>query len=292
MKNLAKILALILVAFGFVGCDEVSKAVKQIGTSPSTNAKELQKIANSNVAKSNDSNKANAVVNSGDSSVADSSNVAQSNDSGFVVVEVSGDSVCNSYKRDDFSSKSIVDFFKPKQFENLAVRYYNGEIKVDNKETLCVYMDTLGQGYLNINLTPQELEQFDRFLIEKSSSDNYAEYENSEEVQNYLLTALKFFKYYNKLDELYGKEFITIDNDRYSLNNLYRFASWLKGYENDYIIEVRRFLYDKDMGIYPNTSIMTLFPYYSREKLNDLSGDYPALASIAKWAEQKLKEAR
>ena len=58
MKNLAKILALILVAFGFVGCDEVSKAVKQIGASPSNNAKELQKIANSNVAKSNDSNKA------------------------------------------------------------------------------------------------------------------------------------------------------------------------------------------------------------------------------------------
>lgn len=174
MKRLRKI-ALSVVAMvavvSFSGCDEVSKAVKQIGASPSNNAKELQKIANSGVSSTN------ATTNSGDSSVADSSNTAQSNSDGSGVKAIASDSICkistdiSDYARDYRRTINNIEVFSEggnKQYwTNELIRYYGGEIKKSDKETICLAVPMFSIDYLATDLTPQEIERFERFLLEK-----------------------------------------------------------------------------------------------------------------------------
>lgn len=211
MKKTFKILAIILVAFGFVACDEVSKVVD----SATQKGKQLAQSA---------------------------SNVAQSSNSGGISISVSpSNSICKNYyakKIEENSSECFSPYYyygwcsviAPKK----TFRLYAAEIKKDGNETICVYFDTIGQGYLNTNLTPQEIEQFERYLLGIDIS-----YDRYKEKQDYYLKILKYLKYFGLLKSVYddAKEHSSITSRRTllesSMNEIF------ENFENDGKIVVR-----------------------------------------------------
>lgn len=235
----------------FSGCDEVSKAVKQIGASPSNNAKELQKIANSGVSSTN------ATTNSGDSSVADSSNTAQSNSDGSGVKAIASDSICKiSTDISDYASSygntinniEIGSRVGNKQYwTNELIRYYGGEIKKSDKETICLAVPMFSIDYLATDLTPQEIERFERFLLEKKA-DDYGHYYEGNEAK--CLNALKFLKHYNKLDGWYNSAIIASVRD--IVKDLVVIAEdgldRVSEINGNPIITAKKFVYGKDTG--------------------------------------------
>lgn len=211
------------------------------------------------------------------------------------------ESVCNSYSTKDYISVKFVgqmsqfatgDYKQEKYWDELIMRYYTSEIKKSDKETICIYMVTTRQGYLNTQLTPQEIERFERFLIEKADESNYKIYEN---YKDSYLKALKFFKYYNKLDILYSKKDIRTGIIKYANpDSLGMVASWLEVYENEATIAIKRFVYGKDMGDYLPDALLGRgynFTYpRSIKELKEMNNQ--DAKNIAKWAESKIKEAK
>lgn len=209
-----------------------------------------------------------------------------------LVSVANAESVCNSYSIDDRGIGDDMSYFDigndkaKKDWDKLIMRYHSAEIKKSDKETLCIYMETIAQGYLDIQLTPQEIERFERFLVEKNL---YKEYERDREN---LLKVLKFFKYHNKLDNIYNRNHITIRyyasyNDYNNKNNLAMVASRLERYENKAYVIIKKFVYGKNVGDY--------FPSgwgsaYSIKELKEM--DNQDAKNIAKWAESKLKESK
>lgn len=205
-----------------------------------------------------------------------------------LVSVANAESVCNSFSIEDWKN-DIVDEFglihkfaefdagsygnnayekAKKSWDKLVMRYHTGEIKKSDKETLCIYMATIGRGYLDIQLTPQEIERFERFLVEK---DAYSEYEDKKDD---FLKTLKLFKYYNKLDAIYNKK-STEFSDLFG-NVVFGLKLWGK---DRYIINVRRFIYGKYVNKLSNADLM-------------FGNNDPTIQSIAKWAESKLKESK
>ncbi len=210
------------------------------------------------------------------------------------------ESVCNSYSIDDSGIGDDMSYFDglgtneaAKHWNKLIVRYHTAEIKKSDKETLCIYMTQIGQGYLNIQLTPQEIERFERFLVEVNS-DGYEAYERNKDS---LLKVLKFFKYYNKLDSIYSRERIGIYYNReghyfppYNSGNLAMVDERLRNYEKNkaYVI-IKKFIYDKNMGDYLPSHPYDTLPRSIKE-LKDM--DNQDAKNIAKWAESKIKESK
>ncbi len=117
--------------------------------------------------------------------------------------------------------------------------------------------------FLDTQLTAQEIEQFERFLIE---NDYYSSYENNKDTY---LIVLKFFKHYDKLDIIYDKKSVyfgvakfswaapQIDNidwsniakelirnekiDRECRHAVHR----PEAYPIRYVLEIKRLIYDK-----------------------------------------------
>ena len=219
-----------------------------------------------------------------------------------LVSVANAESVCNSYSpKSDEMPFSIGKYMSDSDFamgngkvekdwDKLAMRYHSAEIKKNDKETLCIYMVTIGQGYLNIQLTPQEIERFERFLVEKVDESGYEVYEENKDSY---LKALKFFKYYNKLDLLYNKKHIKIGiyNSDGSDNNLAIVVKGLKFYENTAYVIIKRFVYGKNMGDYlPDWVGNGATLPRSIKELKEM--DNQDAKNIAKWAESKLKESK
>lgn len=223
-----------------------------------------------------------------------------------LVSVANAESVCNSYSIKNgkpFHFGSYMSYFatgnwkQEKYWDELVMRYYTSEIKKSDKETLCIYMGTTRQGYLNTQLTPQDIERFERFLVEKVDSEKYRVwYEEEDGDKDSYLKVLKFFKYYNKLDILYNKKDISIGLiGRWGLydpstNSLDMIASALKFYENEAVIVIKRFVYGKDMGsafCIPKLEC----PYHIKDLKKNVMDSKDA-KPIAKWAESKLKEVK
>ena len=129
MKKAAlKVVAIALVAVGFVGCDKVSEAVDNA----TQKGKKITQLA-SNVAQSNSN--ANATAND---------NAIKADNSGYGVKAVAEDSVCKtSTNIDDYSGRSYVSgnissiirnlnhlkVGDEKYWESKLIHYYGGEIK-------------------------------------------------------------------------------------------------------------------------------------------------------------------
>lgn len=87
---------------------------------------------------------------------------------------------------------------KAKYYESILVGFYAKEFKTSNKEeSICAYMMSIDMTFLNTELTAQEIERFEQFLIKK---DNYQSYERN---KNDFLMALKFLKYHNMIEQYY-----------------------------------------------------------------------------------------
>lgn len=267
MKKTFKILAIILVAFGFVACDEVSKVVD----SATQKGKQLAQSA---------------------------SNVAQSSNSGGISISVSpSNSICKNYyakKIEDSGSVCFSTYYYDGWCAVIApkkiFRLYAAEIKKDGNETICVYFDTIGQGYLNTNLTPQEIEQFERYLLEIGIS-----YDEYKEKQDYYLKRLKYFKYFGLLKSVYDKYKGNPNGRIYSRDLLKAPMSKIfEDFENDGNIEVIRFIYDTvDPGYFNFFNDGTDIVGYTRlSKLRELANESQNNQAVLQWAEEKLKQAK
>ena len=231
MKKVLKIVAIAFVAFGFVACDKVGEAVDSV----------------SKATKSSDS---------GDSSAKETANSSvKVNGDGYVVKAIASDSICKistdisaySYAPDYESAiDSIAKYSEvgDKQYwANKLIRYYGGEIKKSDKETICLAVPMVVTDYLKIDLTPQEIERFERFLIEKEA-DYYRNYEMNK--ADYL-NALKFLKHYNKLDEWYSvnsKKDSVFGKLEGLANNIHSITSA----NREPITMAKKFVYGKDTG--------------------------------------------
>lgn len=83
-------------------------------------------------------------------------------------------------------------------YKSIFVVPYAKEFKVNDKESICVYLlTTIDKSYLNTKLTPQDIEQFERWLVKND------EYESYERNKDEYLEMLKFLKYYNIAEQAY-----------------------------------------------------------------------------------------
>ena len=257
MKRLHKIALSVvaMVAVMISGCDEVSKVVDNA----TQKGKQLAQSA-SNVAKS----------------------------SSGIIMDGSSNSVCKNYYdglKNDFNWKSILRIgeFGDSEFPESFFRFYGTEVKKDGNETICLYFVTTRKGYLSVNLTPQEIEQFEKRLLElRYSYDGYKEYQDS------YLKILKALKYFS---------FSTSKFNEDEISALGKFTK--SENENDGFMIVKRFIYGKE-----DSSTLNFFDYdyfvagerngdhIELEHLRTVADESQNNQATLQWAEEKLKQAK
>ena len=257
MKKTFTILALILAAFGFSACDEVSKVVDNA----TQKGKQIAQSA-SNVAKS----------------------------SGGIIMDGSSNSVCKNYydrlENIAFSSNLL---YGDKLVKKLF-RYYGTEFKKDGNETICLYFVAVGQGYTNVNLTQKEIEDLEKRLLELGES-----YDSLKANKEKNLKALKALKYLGILKNVYNgtlenprisvsflrDEIDELENEGFIMAKLFIYDKPDNGY-----LDFFSFSTEKLKSIYSDNS----FSAY----LSDLrkKATSPNDKVALQWAKQKLKEAR
>ena len=264
MKNekFSTILALILAAFGFSACDEVSKVVDNA----TQKGKQIAQSA-SNVAKS----------------------------SGGIIMDGSSNSVCKNYYDglkveinyhlsakigESLSYDPDLLFPSPDTLPESFFRFYGTQVKKDGNETICLYFVTTRQGYLDVQLTQQEIEQFERRLLELRHS--YDGYKNNQDKHLKILKALKYFGF--STSKFNNGEFNALGK--------------LSDYENNGFVAVKRFIYDKE-----DSSTLNFFnldngipgdkkDYIWLDSLRELATESINNQAALQWAESKLKQAK
>lgn len=72
----------------------------------------------------------------------------------------------------------------------LLLNHHSKEFKIDNKESICAYMNVYDLSFLNTQLTQDDIEQFERYMAE------IGQYENYERRKEFYTRILKLFTYY------------------------------------------------------------------------------------------------
>lgn len=186
---------------------------------------------------------------------------------------------------------------------NLMVSYHSKEFKIDNKESICVYMNVIDLSFLNTQLTQDDIEQFERYMAEKGEYEKYAE------SKEYYLLIVKFFKYYrnylpsihkakNLIDLEYLKDYRNTDIKTYKYvygkrqreYSLDRYASWgeISGEDK---IEGTLDEVKNNVATY-TTNCKKFAKNYSQDKLNECQKNKNILSSIVKWAESNMKQSK
>ena len=175
---------------------------------------------------------------------------------------------------------------KTKYYENILVSFYAKEFKASNKESVCAYMISVDTAFLNTKLTPQEIERFEQFLIK---NDKYQSYERN---KDYFLTALKFLKYHNIVEQYYKT-----DNE---IAQLAEDLSYLIDKHGE--MKFERFAYGKSMGSFyyrgVNSKFNSLKAHISgnncenKADTKEEAEQCKALKSIVQWAESILNKSK
>ena len=301
MKRLHKIalgVVAVVAVVSFSGCDEVSKVVDnatQKGKQLAQSASNTTKSSNSGGISISVSPSNSVCKNYYDKKIKEDKFLSFLDD-----IYRGGWELCVPFKNGSCSFMSTV-INVPKKL----LRSYATEFKKDGNETICVYFDTIAQGgFMNINLTQQEIVEFEKYLLDIGIP--YDDYKSS---QDGFLERLKFLKYSGLLKSLYSGEFSregrkdNISREVWNSNSrlwLYNNMGDIFNYfENNGNIQVKKFVYDKpDVGVrlfYKNEPNEYNggdgFTTTSLSKLRK-QAETPDEKAILQWAEQKLKEAR
>lgn len=189
-------------------------------------------------------------------------------------------SASTATKAQEKSNKQIED-----AWDKLISTFHIGEIKKSEKESLCLYMQTTITDYLKTTLTSQEIERFEKYLVE---NNDYKYYEKNKDKY---LNALKFLKHFNKLEYWYSKK-----HDSGMLANI---VSGITNHNNDDNVTVKaiRVVYGKPLG----GAIANAEGHYLDEMKHALDAcatrscaedKIKDLKNVVQWAESKLKEAK
>ena len=206
----------------------------------------------------------------------------------------------NSKNRD----RKIINSWK-----NRLERAYIGEIKHSDKESLCLYMTTAITDYLKTTLTPQDIERFERYLTKKNLYVRDCQYiygrcVGYESNKDKYLNALKFLKYFDKIEYWYSSGKDTSAYEGGDTGSLADAVNAVTNYSGE--VQVRRFVYGKDMGDYLHFQNNDFYGHdYTFSTMNNIwtgkncpyQGNYcneikKDLKPIIKWAESKINESK
>lgn len=178
-----------------------------------------------------------------------------------------------------------------KTLHNLILSHHIKEFKIDDKESICAYMNVFDMSFENVKLSQDEITKFERYMAENGEYDSYEKYKDE-----YLLI-LKFFTYYrNQIPSIY-------DVEAKSLVDVWRGLNDLKS--NNGEITLYRYVYGKKQGQYMFESSFNSFKKdveyksnkkcseataNSKEELAECQKNKKILPPILKWAQSNMKQ--
>ncbi len=179
-----------------------------------------------------------------------------------------------------------------KTLHNLILSHHIKEFKIDDKESICAYMNVYDMSFENVKLSQDEITKFERYMAENG---NYESYEKSKDKYLWLL---KFFTYYrNQIPSRYDTK--SIYKAYEALDSVYS----LKEYNGD--IALYRYVYGKKQGKYMTNYSFDNFKndvalltkcseatVNSKEELAKCQRNKKILPPILKWAESNMKQSK
>ena len=199
------------------------------------------------------------------------------------------DALCGEYE----DLKNTIRFSFGSDVKNilnkLILNHYSKEFKIDNKESICAYMNVYDLSFLNTQLTQDDIEQFERYMAEDGK------YEYYEEHKKFYTQILKFFKYYrNHISSYKTKDVYSIGAVGDMINDLQK---------NNDIITLHRYVYNKVQSYYIPVLSFNNFKEVvakmttcseatanSKEELAECQRNKKILPPILKWAESNMKQ--
>lgn len=176
--------------------------------------------------------------------------------------------------------------------KKLLLNHHSKEFKIDNKESICAYMNVYDLSFLNTQLTQDDIEQFERYMAEKG------EYENYEEYKKFYTQILKLFTYYRNHISSYKTLKI------YDIDGVGAVIKYLREHNGE--IRLYRFIYGKSQGSYEGHYFGNNFNDFkeevakkttcsettanSKEELVKCEKNKKILLPILKWAESNMKQ--
>lgn len=171
----------------------------------------------------------------------------------------------------------------------LILNHYSKEFKIDNKESICAYMNVYDLSFLNTQLTQDDIEQFEQYMAEKG---DYGQYERRKEFYTQIL---KFFTYYRNHISSYKTQ--RLEN----IDAVGTLIKYLRERNGDIILY--RFIYGKSQGPIMSYDSFNDFKKEvakqttcsettanSREELAECAKNKKILPPIVKWAESNMKQ--
>lgn len=172
------------------------------------------------------------------------------------------------------------------------VNHHSKEFKIDNKESICAYMNVYDLSFLNTQLTQDDIENFERYMAEKGEYESYEKYRES------YLQVLKLFKYYHKYIPSYKTQEV------YDINGVMATINNLQNYNG--AVELYRYVYGKRQQSYniwgssfngfkdsvAKKIACSETTANSKEELVECAKNKKILPPIVKWAESNVKQSK
>lgn len=173
----------------------------------------------------------------------------------------------------------------------LILHHHSKEFKIDNKESICAYMNVYDLSFLNTQLTQDDIEQFERYMAEKG---DYGYYERRKEFYTQIL---KLFTYYRNHISSYKTLKI------YEIDGVGAVIKYLREHNGEIILD--RYVYGKSQGSYyiwggdsfdkfkeevTKKIACSETTANSKEELVECAKNKKILPPILKWAESNMKQ--
>ena len=197
------------------------------------------------------------------------------------------DKVCGEDK--NFKNHIYSNIYVDSSVVKKLISHHSKEFKIDDKESVCVYMNVYDLSFLNTQLTQSDIEQFERYMAENGRYDDY------EESKEYYYQVLKlYFTHYRSYS--YKKENIGyIDRDGNTIKQL-------KFYNGE--IRLYRYVYGKRQGYgilwsdsfddfkerVAKETTCSEATANSKEELVECTNNKKVLPAILQWAESNMKQ--
>lgn len=173
--------------------------------------------------------------------------------------------------------------------KKLIYSYHSKEFKIDNKESICAYMNVYDLSFLNTQLTQDDIEQFERYMAEKGEYDEYEKY------KEFYIRTLKFFKYYrNQIPSYKTKDLIYTNNmgavilDLQKYNGKIELSRYVYGkVQGGFLVDYSFDKFKKQVARETTCSEATA---NSKEELVECAKNKKILLPILKWAESNMKQ--
>ena len=194
--------------------------------------------------------------------------------------------------KNTISSSKMFDSDSGDILNKLILNHHSKEFKIDNKESLCAYMNVYDLSFLNTQLTQDDIEQFERYMAEKG---DYRYYERRKE---FYTQTLKFFTYYrNYISSYKTQKVYEIDRVGDTINDLQKYNGAIRLY---------RYVYGKRQGSYhiwgnslnefkeevAKKTACSEATANSKEELAECARNKKVLPTIVKWAESNMKQSK